>query len=90
MSAANTQLELMATIQIVRDWNGNTYMLPITFTYLWCSLPGGYNNSYTVLPVAEYIGRQDEWQGIWDYDKMISTYERVKKASGIPDSGTKQ
>lgn len=90
MSAANTQLELMATIQIVRDWNGNTYMLPITFTYLWCSLPGGYNNSYTVIPVAEYIGRKEEWQGSWDYDKMISTYERVKKASGIPDSGTKQ
>ncbi len=86
MSAANTQLELMATIRIARDFAGNTYMLPITFTYLWCSLPGGYNNSYTVIPVAKYINRKEEWQGSWDYEKMMKTYERVKKASGIQDS----
>lgn len=90
MSAANTQLELMATVKIARDCNGNTRILPVEFTYLWCSLPGGYNNSYTVIPVAEFIGRKGEWQGSWDYDKMVNTYERVKKSSGIADCGSKQ
>ena len=88
MSAANTQLELMATIRIARDFYGDTTMLPITFTYLWCSLPGGYNSSYTVIPVEEYLGRKEEWQGSWDYDKMVKTYERIKKTSGISDGGT--
>ena len=83
MSATNTQLELMATIRIVRQFNGDTYMLPVEFEYLWCSLPGGYNSSYTVIPVEEYLGRKEEWQGTWDYDKMVRTYENVKKKTRI-------
>ncbi len=85
MSAANTQLELMATIRIAKDENGDLRILPLEFTYLWCSRPGGYNDSYTVIPVKEYIGRRDEWKGPHDYDKMISTYIRVKKETGIYD-----
>lgn len=83
MSATNTQLELMAIIRIVREFNGDTHMLPIEFKYLWCSLPGGYNNAYTVIPVEEYLGRKTEWQGSWDYDKMVRTYEHVKKNTRI-------
>lgn len=78
MSAANTQLELMAIIRIVRSYNGDTKMLPIELRYLWCSLPGGYNQSYTVIPIEEYLDKKEEWHGKWDYDKMISTYNRIK------------
>ena len=85
MSARNTQLELMATIKIVRHGNGDIEALPIEFTYLWCSRPGGYNGSYTVIPVADFIGRRDEWQGMWEYDKMIDTYIYVKEQTGIED-----
>ena len=52
MSAANTQLELMATIRIARNFNGDLEMLPVEMTYLWCSAPGGYGKSYTVIPVS--------------------------------------
>lgn len=83
MSARNTQLELMATVRIVRHGNGDIETLPIDFTYLWCSRPGGYNSSYTVIPVEEFIGRRDEWQGKWDYDKMMDTYIYVKGQTGI-------
>lgn len=89
MSATNTQLELMATIRIVRRNNGDIDILPIDFTYLWCSLPGGYINSYTVIPVADFIGTRESWQGSWEYDKMVATYHRVLKTSGIPDAGAK-
>ena len=83
MSAANTQLELMATIRIVRRHNGDLEMLPLDTEYLWCSRPGGYNGAYTVIPIAGYIERQELWQNKSDYDKMIATYERVRKETGI-------
>ena len=79
MSAPNTQLELMATVKFVRQCNGDISMEPIELTWLWCSRPGGFNNGYTVVPIEEYIGRRDEWTGGWDYDKMMSTYEEIRK-----------
>lgn len=78
MSATNTQLELMATVRIVRDINGDTHLLPVEYTYLWCSLPGGFNESYTVVPIEKYLDRRDIWHGKWDYDKMVSTFNRIK------------
>ena len=89
MSAANTQIELMAEVKIVRDDNGDVRLLPIEFTWLWCSRPGGYCNSYCVLPVEEFIGSRGKWTGAWEYDKMISTFERVRKATGINQTNDK-
>lgn len=88
MSAANTQLELMATIRIVRKSNGDILILPVEFTYLWCSRPGGYNDSYTIIPVERHIGRKDMWKNGWDYDKMIATYRHVAEMTGIKDKQT--
>lgn len=89
MSAKNTQLELMATIRIVLHGNGDIETLPVEFTYLWCSRPGGYNDSYTVIPVAEFLGRKEEWAGGWDYEKMVDTYIYVKGQTGIEDKTQK-
>ncbi len=83
MSAANTQLGLMATIRIARESDGDLTPLPLELEYLWCSRPGGYDDSYTVIPVAEFIGRQNEWHNPADYEKMMTTYERVKHITGI-------
>jgi poly-gamma-glutamate synthesis protein (capsule biosynthesis protein) len=83
MSAPDTQIELMADIRIVRRPNGDIEVLPVDFTWLWCSRPGGYCDSYCVLPVEEFLNRKDEWKGQWDYDKMVTTYERVRKITGI-------
>ena len=79
MSATNTQLELMAILRIVRYGNGDLEMIQPEFKYLWCSLPGGYNNSYTVIPVEDFLDRKDCWHGKWDYDKMVNTYNRIRK-----------
>lgn len=81
MSAANTQLELMVTLKIVRHWNGDITMLEPELTWLWCSRPGGFTDDYIVIPVEEYIDRKDEWSGEWDYDKMKTTFERVRKTT---------
>lgn len=74
MSAANTQLEYMADVRIVKDIKGETKILPVRLTWLWCSRPGGYGNGYIVVPIEEYINRKEEWTGQWDYDKMMNTY----------------
>lgn len=85
MSAANTQIELMVKIHIAREGTRIKEILPPEFTYLWCSRPGGYCSSYTALPVTRFIGTRDTWQGSWEYDKMMATYERVKGTTGIEE-----
>lgn len=86
MSATNTQLGLMAQIRLTRKLNGDIEMLPVRFTYIWCSRPGGFTTSYTVIPVKEYLGKRDKWIGEWEYDKMVTTYERVRSIIGIEDN----
>ena len=85
MSAENTQLELMATIRLVREPDGDIILLPVGLTYLWCSRPGGFGKSYTVIPVKHFIGKKHLWSGSWDYDKMINTYNKVKNTIKIED-----
>ena len=83
MSAANTQIGLMAEIKIVREYSGDITILPLEFTWLWCSRPGGYSNSYTVLPVSRHLNMKKDWKGGWEHDKMTATYERVRQITGI-------
>ena len=69
----------MATIRRVRESNGDLRTLPIEITHLWCSRPGGYNDNYMVIPIKDHIGKKHLWQNPADYDRMIETYNRIKK-----------
>lgn len=87
MSAANTQIGLMTTLRIVRRLNGSIVALPLEFTYLWASRPGGYyTDAYTVIPVQYGMAHPEEWNGKWEYDKMCATFARVAKATGIKEN----
>ena len=86
MSAANTQIGLMATIKIVRQSDNTHQILPIEFTYLWSSRPGGYCNSYTILPVKDFLDTKEDWVGEWEYEKMKTTYNRVVEKTGIKEN----
>lgn len=86
MSAINTQLGLMAEVTIIRKLNGRISVLPVEFTYLWCSRPGEYSSSYTVLPVHLMKACKEDWIDRNSYDKMISTYQRVSETTGIKDN----
>lgn len=85
MSAKNTQLGLLAWVRITRNHTDDIEILPLEFTYIWCSRPGGFNNGYTIIPVGSFIGKRHLWQGGWDYDKMMATLERVMNETGIKD-----
>lgn len=90
MSAADTQLGLLATIRAVRHCDGSMEILEPEFTYMWCSLPGSLCGSHKVIPVREFIGRRNEWLSPGDYDKMIRSYDRVRETVGIKDSFRKK
>jgi poly-gamma-glutamate synthesis protein (capsule biosynthesis protein) len=83
MSATNTQLELMASVRIVRHCNGDLELLPVELDFLWCSRPGGFDEGYTVLPIKGYIGRRSLWTNPSDYDNMMNSFRRVAEATGI-------
>jgi poly-gamma-glutamate synthesis protein (capsule biosynthesis protein) len=86
MSAPDTQIGLMATVKIVRRLNGSVFALPMEFTYLWTSRPGGYySNSYTIIPVKHGMAHPEEWHGKWEYDKMCATFARVAETTGIQE-----
>lgn len=78
MSAANTQVGLMAEVRIVRKTNGDITVLPIEFKWLWCSRPGGFDSSYTVIPIEDHMDDRKNWKGPWEHDKMMKNYERVR------------
>lgn len=85
MSAPNTQLELAVKLRLVISENGDKSMLPPEATYLWCSLPGFFTDSYATIAVKDFIGRRSIWKNPSDYDKMMATYQRVKSATGVQD-----
>ena len=85
MSAPNTQVGMMVTLRFAKDWIGNKNMLEPHLTLTWCSRPGHMTRGYTTISIKEYVGKRDQWHNPWDYDKMITSYERVKKETGIND-----
>ena len=86
MSRENCQLGLMTTLQIVRDGMGNVEILNPEHMFTWCSRPGGYGDSYYVIPITDYLGKKDEWKEKWDYDHMISTLRTVEEETGIKET----
>ena len=85
MSAPNTQVGMMVTLRFTKDKFGDKNMLEPLLTMTWCSRPGHLTRSYTTIPIKEYVGKRGLWLNPWDYDKMITSYERVKKETGIID-----
>lgn len=83
MSAVNTRLELAVRSRFVSHPDGRKEMLEPELTFLWCTLPGKLKNTYTTIPVADYIGRRDEWIQPSDYDNMVETLKRVTEETGI-------
>ena len=87
MSARDTQIGLMAEVTLVKERFGNTECPVPRFTFLWSSLPGRLKKSHATVKVKDYIGKRSEWMQEYEYDKMVSTYCRIRESSGIEDGG---
>ena len=79
MSAKNTQVELMASILLEKDCGGNVRLIGTENEYLWCSRPGEYTDTFCTLVIEEQKGRREEWISGYAWDRMMSSYENVKK-----------
>ena len=85
MSAENTQVGLSVRLRIATDLTGERTMLPPEFCFTWCSRPGKLTDSYTVVPIKDFIGKREAWKDPADYDNMVASYVRVKAKTGIKD-----
>ena len=87
MSARDTQIGLMAEVTLVKERFGDTECPVPRFTFLWSSLPGRLKKSHATVRVKDYIGKRSEWMQEYEYDKMVSTYCRIRESTGIEDGG---
>lgn len=84
MSAVNTQLELMVKLKFTRTAGipsgegAKVVLCGCSHEFLWCSRPGFFCKGYCVLKLADMLGRRDMWLNPYEYDKMVSTYNRIK------------
>ena len=77
------RLEGCVTLRIVSH-RGRARVLPDPgLEFLWCTKAGMIDDGYSVVPVEEYSGRPEAWKVPGDYEKMVSTFESVKKTLGI-------
>ena len=79
------RLEALVKINIAVHGTQHKVVPAPEVTFLWCTKPGMVERSYSVLPVKEYIGRQDIWKVKEDYTNMVNTYRQVKQKTGIED-----
>lgn len=86
MSAKDTQTGLLVNVRVIKEMNGKTRIHSIGCSYMWCSLPGRLTDSHCTILVKDYIGKRHLWKMPYEYDKMIQTYERVRRTTGILDS----
>ena len=84
MSARNTRLGLVVKIKFIHDTaSGTKRMLEPELRFTWCTLPGTLTEGYKTIFCDEWAGRREEWKNPSDYDNMIATLDRVKKATGF-------
>ena len=77
------RLELSLTVKIALHRNGELEMMSPKPEFLWCTKPGTVEDSYCVVRVKAEAGRKKEWRNPSDHEKMMTTYEKVKKATHI-------
>lgn len=70
-----TQLELMVTIHIVKNFQSGEITLPEPeIEFLWCFKKGEYDRDYTVVPVEEIVGKKGAVKDKYQYGRMERTY----------------
>lgn len=78
MSRRDTELGLAYRLDIAVTFWGTVFIAGGEAIPLWCSRPGGYEEGYTILPIKEFLDRQDEFLNKWNHEKMKTTYNRLK------------
>ena len=71
-----TQLELMVTVKIVKNWHtGKVELQDPDIEFLWCFKKNEFAPHYTVVPVKEILGGKMTVKDRYQYNRMVGTYE---------------
>ncbi len=77
MSRHDTELGLAFRLDIGVTETGFASVIGFEATPLWCARPGKFHNSFTVIPIEEYLNRPEAFRDQWNHKKMAATYERL-------------
>lgn len=70
-----TQLELMVTVKIKKNSHtGEVELLEPEIEYLWCFKKDEFAPHYTVVPVKEFVGKEEMVKNKFQYRRMVDTY----------------
>lgn len=78
MSKQNTPLGLMLSLEIVVNEGDEPYICGCKAIPVWCSKAGRLEIGYTVIPVEEYLDKEEKFLNKFDYLNMVNTYNRLK------------
>ena len=73
----DARLELGLRVRIVTTPLEAPRLLDVSAEYLWCTRPGMVEESYSTLPVSDFLGHRERWLEPADYDDMVKTLEKV-------------
>lgn len=80
MSIQNSQLGIALVVKIAKDHSSGTIeILEPDVHYLWCARGGKLIDNYTVIPIVEYLDKEDLFRDKNEYVKMKNTYTRLIK-----------
>lgn len=82
MSLKNTELGMMFRLDIAVTGGGQALVSGGEAIPVWCSRPGGFGDKYTVLPVKEFLDKEELFSGKHNFHKMKETYNRLKPLFG--------
>lgn len=77
------RLELGAALRFLIHSNGFKELLDARTEYLWCTKPGMIEESYTVIPVREFISTPERWRVPGDWNNMVNTYRAVQNKTKL-------
>ncbi len=85
-----TQLELMVTVKIIKDWTTGEITLPEPqYKFLWCFKKGEFAEDYTVVPVEDLAGKEELVKDKVQYSRMLRTYNAFMEKNLIKNIPTK-
>lgn len=79
MSIVNGQIGMLYTLRLVRDDDRSVRIVIPRVEYLWCARRGKLEENYTVVPILEYLEREEEFISKEEYNKMKREWEALKK-----------
>lgn len=77
------RLELGLRVRIATSYLEAPHLVDVTCEYLWCTKPGMVEESYSTLPVVDFLDHRERWKVKEDYDDMVRTLEMVKATAPL-------